>query len=74
MKLVGVRELMWDLPPDEFARTYGWYQNLLNLLAANLYEEYGLDFLRMVRARLPWESLYQEVIFGPIWPFCPIHP
>ena len=47
---------MWDLPPDEFARTYAWYQNLLNLRAVNLYEQYGLDFLRMVRARLPWEN------------------
>ncbi len=47
---------MYDLPPDEFARTYAWYQNLLNLRAAALYQEHGLDFLREVRDQLAWEE------------------
>lgn len=47
---------MHDLPPKEFVRTYGWYQNLLNLQVANIYDKYGLDFLRAVRERLSWES------------------
>ncbi len=47
---------MNDLPPDEIARTYGWYQNLLNLRAAAVYEEHGLDFLRMLKNRLVWEK------------------
>jgi len=45
-----------DLSPEEFAQTYGWYQNLLNLRAAALYEEYGLDFLRRIRDRLDWQN------------------
>lgn len=47
---------MNDLPPDELARTYAWYQNLLNLRAAELYEEHGLDFLRMAKEGLAWEQ------------------
>lgn len=45
-----------ELPPVEFARTYAWYQNLLNLQAAALYEEHGLDFLRRVRDQLDWQD------------------
>ncbi len=45
-----------DLSPVEFARTYAWYQNLLNLRAAALYEKHGLDFLRRVRDRLDWQN------------------
>jgi hypothetical protein len=45
-----------DLSPAEFARTYAWYQNLLNLYAATLYEQHGLDFLRSVRDRLDWQN------------------
>ena len=56
----AVLSLEWgfmnDLPPRERARTYGWYQNLLNLRAAELYEEYGLDFLRMAKERLAWDQ------------------
>src|SRR5690606_35081128 len=44
------------LPPQEFARTYAWYQNLLNLRAAALYEEHGLEFLHRVRDRLDWQN------------------
>ena len=44
------------LAPAERARTYAWYQVMLNLWAAELYEEHGLDFLRAVRDRLPWET------------------
>lgn len=47
---------MRDLPPDEIAQTYAWYQNLLNLRVADLYEEHGLDFLRAVSASLAWED------------------
>jgi ribosomal protein S18 acetylase RimI-like enzyme len=43
---------MGDLPPDELARTYAWYQNLLTLRAAALYEAHGLCFLRALRDRL----------------------
>lgn len=45
-----------DLSPVEFARTYAWYQNLLNLHAAALYEEHGLDLLRSLRDRLDWQN------------------
>lgn len=44
------------LPPDEWARTYAWYQNLLNLRAAELYDEQGLELLRAVKERLAWEE------------------
>lgn len=47
---------MRDLSPEEFVRTYAWYQNLLNLRAADLYDEHGLDFLRGLRSELPWEG------------------
>lgn len=47
---------MRDLPPDELQRTYGWYQQMLNLKVADVHARYGLDFLRMVRERLPWEG------------------
>lgn len=47
---------MRELAPDEIARTYAWYQILLNLWVANLYEERGLDFLRAVKDRLPWKD------------------
>ncbi|HEX6134812.1 MAG TPA: hypothetical protein VFZ24_12665 [Longimicrobiales bacterium] len=45
---------MLDLPPDELARTYGWYQMLLNLRVAELHDEHGLDLLRRLRRELPW--------------------
>jgi hypothetical protein len=45
-----------DLSPVEFARTYAWYQNLLNLQAAALYDEHGLEFLRRIRDRLDWQN------------------
>lgn len=38
----------------ELARTYGWYQTLLNLRAAELYERHGLGLLPALR-RMPWE-------------------
>ncbi len=47
---------MNGLPPDELVRTYAWYQNLLNLRAAELVEEHGLDFLRVAKDRLAWEE------------------
>lgn len=49
-------DFMDDLPPEDFARTYAWYQMLLNLWAAELYEDHSLDFLRNVRDRLPWRE------------------
>ena len=48
---------MNDLPPDELARTYAWYQNLLILRAAALYEAHGLCFLRSLKDRLAWEDV-----------------
>ena len=55
-----------DLSPVEFARTYAWYQNVLNLHAATLYEEHGLDFLRSVRDRLDWQSAANWTTVGLI--------
>lgn len=48
---------MSELSPDELARTYAWYQNLLILRAAALYEAHGLCFLRSLRDRLAWEDV-----------------
>lgn len=48
---------MNDLPPGELARTYAWYQNLLVLRAAALYEAHGLCFLRALKDRLAWEDM-----------------
>lgn len=57
----SVLSLEWgfmdDLPPNELARTYAWYQNLLILRAAALYEAYGLCFLRSLKDRLAWENV-----------------
>lgn len=47
---------MYELPPDELARTYGWYQYLLNLRAAEVYEEHGLALLRTLVEHLAWEE------------------
>lgn len=44
---------MVQLPPEQFAATYGWYQNLLNVRAAELYARHGLSFLLALRD-LPW--------------------
>lgn len=45
-----------DLSPIEFARTYAWYQNVLNLQAVALYDEHGLDLLRRLRDGLDWSE------------------
>lgn len=45
---------MRELPPAEFVRTYAWYQNLLNLRAAELHAEHGTEFLKRVKDELPW--------------------
>lgn len=34
--------------------TLGWYQNVFNRRAAELYDEHGLDFFDAIRKRLPW--------------------
>lgn len=47
---------MRDLPPEESGQTFAWYQVLLNLRAAAVYEEHGLDFLRQVRDQLAWDE------------------
>ncbi len=56
----GVLSLEWgfmnDLPSEQLARTYAWYQNLLNLRAAEVYEEHGLDFLHSLKDRLAWKN------------------
>lgn len=56
----SVMSLEWGfmnaLPPGQLAQTYAWYQNMLNLRAAEVYEEYGLDFLRDLNSELPWKE------------------
>lgn len=58
----GVLSLDWgwnvadDIPPEVWARTYAWYQNLFNLRTVKLYDEHGLDLLRAVKDRLAWEE------------------
>lgn len=47
---------MNELPGGAVARDYGWYQIRLNLWAAQLYSEHGLDLLREIKQELPWES------------------
>ncbi|MBZ0111251.1 MAG: hypothetical protein K8J08_02190 [Thermoanaerobaculia bacterium] len=47
---------MQELPPGEFARTYAWYQNLLNLRVVDVYDRHGLNFLRTIGEHLPWEK------------------
>lgn len=47
---------MASLSPQQFGQVYAWYQNLLNVRAADLYAEHGLDFLRDVRDELPWTN------------------
>lgn len=47
---------MGDLPPEELGQTYAWYQILLNIWAAGVYEEHGLDFLRQVKDQLAWDE------------------
>ncbi|HUP19443.1 MAG TPA: hypothetical protein VM778_05755 [Gemmatimonadota bacterium] len=34
--------------------TLDWFHNVFNRRAAELYDEYGLDFFREIRRRLPW--------------------
>lgn len=45
-----------DVPPDQAGRIFAWYQNLLNLRAATVYEEHELDFLRQVKDRMEWDE------------------
>jgi len=56
----SVLSLDWSfmnaLPGNELARTYGWYQFMLNLRAAEIYDEHGLDFLRTLKEQLPWQD------------------
>jgi hypothetical protein len=47
---------MNKLPPQELGPTYGWYQVMLNLKAAEQYEKYGLDFLRTLKKDLAWQD------------------
>lgn len=47
---------MRDLPGPEIARTYGWYQFMLNLRVADIYEQRGLGFLRELKEKLPWND------------------
>jgi hypothetical protein len=48
---------MGGLPPDEIGRTYGWYQNLLNLRAAEIHDGHGIAFLPALKEGLPWAEL-----------------
>jgi hypothetical protein len=47
---------MNELPPQELGPTYGWYQVMLNLKAAELYEKYGLDLLHTLKKDLVWHD------------------
>lgn len=47
---------MQSLSPEEYGQTYAWYQMVLNLRAADVFREEGLDFLRRVRDEMAWES------------------
>jgi hypothetical protein len=55
------RSLDWSfmrsLPPAELSATYGWYQNVLNLRAADVYAARGLIFLRALRETLPLRTM-----------------
>jgi hypothetical protein len=55
------RSLDWSfmrtLPPAEMASTYAWYQFILNLRVADIYERHGFDFLRALKERLPFRSM-----------------
>lgn len=48
---------MNDLPPQELGPTYAWYQVMLNLRAAELYEKYGVGFLQTLKEKLPWQEV-----------------
>ncbi len=48
---------MNDLSPQELGPTYGWYQVMLNLKAAELYEKYGVGLLQTLKAELPWQEV-----------------
>lgn len=48
---------MNNLPPQELGPTYAWYQVMLNLKAAELYEKDGLKFLHTLKAKLPWHQV-----------------
>lgn len=45
-----------QLPPEEFASTYEWYQQLLGLRAAAVHANHGLAFLHAVRSVLDWDE------------------
>jgi len=47
---------MNDLAPRELGPTYAWYQFMLNLKAAELYEKHGLEFLRTLKTQLDWQG------------------
>ncbi len=47
---------MNTLPGNELARTYAWYQFMLNLRAAEIYDQHGLGFLRALKEQLPWKD------------------
>jgi len=47
---------MNDLAPQELGPTYAWYQFMLNLKAAELYEKHGVEFLRTLKSRLDWQD------------------
>jgi hypothetical protein len=55
-----VRSLDWTfmsrLPPQTLADTYAWYQFLLNLQAAELFERHGVEFLQTLDTELSWDT------------------
>jgi hypothetical protein len=48
---------MGSLPPAELGRTYGWYQNLLNVRAAEIHDGHGVAFLPALKEGLSWADL-----------------
>jgi len=65
---------MMELPPREFGRTYAWYQNLLNVRVAALYDEQGLAFLQGARDQLPWKrcnTWTTDALLSELEPFAP---
>jgi hypothetical protein len=57
----GTISLDWgfmnELPPNEVARTYAWYQNVLNLRAAEIHDESGFAFLQDLKKGLSWDNV-----------------
>jgi hypothetical protein len=47
---------MDELNGAELARTYGWYQTILNLRAAELFDVHGIGLPRTLES-MPWDEV-----------------